>query len=260
MTLKINAISDLHLDWSTSGIARFNEGRSALDKAVEDTISRRANVFVFCGDLCNPDSGSSVFRCVAAAVAATLTLARHDIVSIWLTGNHDVIEDGSGESTLEPLVAVSRTWSGSDLIHVANGKVAFNRMLWFRNRPYQFVCLPFVATDRAYDAAEMIRSLPSGGETSLNLPMIVFSHLHLRGIIPGEETQDMPRGRDIWLPDEQLKKISESRPVHVFSGHYHRRQVHTTPSGLEVNIIGAPVRFTHGEESHVPAFLRIDIP
>lgn len=254
--MKIDIISDLHLDWVTSGISRFIEGKRALDQTVDDAIKRKVDLFVFCGDLCNPDSGSNILRCVSAAVTAAAALAAAGIQSIWLKGNHDVIEDGSGESTLEPIRALSE-FSSPGMIHVVSEPL--NKIFRFKNKPYQIICLPFVATDGEYNADELVSGLPQGGELNNSIPLLVFSHLHLRGIMPGEETQEMPRGRDIWFPDERLHKIASKRPLALmFSGHYHRRQIHKTPSGLDVQVIGAPLRFTHGEEHHQPAFLRVD--
>jgi hypothetical protein len=72
----------------------------------------------------------------------------------------------------------------------------------------------------------------------------VLSHLSLPNMHPGSE-EEMPRGREVDFP---VERVLELEPAVVLQGHYHARQV-VKLRGLEVQVIGAPVRFTFGERA-----------
>lgn len=239
--MKLLCVSDLHLDVVTMGVPRFPELVDALMHTVEVAIAAKVDGYVFLGDLCDPDSGPVVFRCVELAIRTADFLRRNGIPSWWLAGNHDVIEDGSGRTTLDPVrhsgmvIEDPMGWAVLD----KKGKIVAN-----------FVGLPFTATSHPYDPSEILRKNLLDDGT----PNVVFSHLSVPGIIPGEETIDMPRGRDVMLPVELL-----ARPdVLVVQGHYHRQQVHQH-KGATVNVVGSLARLTFGEESHNPGYLLVEV-
>jgi len=235
-------VSDLHLDAVTMGVPRFPELEQALAHTVQVAAQQKVDAYVFLGDLCDPDSGPTVFKCVELAIRTARCLAdAYGIRSYWLAGNHDVIEDGSGLTTLGPI----RPALGS------HGMVIEHPTSWALDGA-TFVALPFTATSHAYDPAKFLADhLPTGAHGG---PYVVLSHLNVPGIIPGEETTEMPRGRDITLPLELL-----ARPdVLVLQGHYHRQQVHRH-MGAVVNVCGSLARLTHGEEEHTPGYLLCEV-
>lgn len=233
--MKLVVVSDLHLDWVTIGVARFAEVERAMVQARVAAATVGADAFLFLGDLCDPDSGPAVFRCVRAAVQTALALDAYKIPSVWLAGNHDVIEDGSGETTLEPLRGVP----GARVVdRPCTVKLAGHPHL---------MCLPFTASSHGYDPAAAVVEHVGGQRDA-----VTIGHLHVPGIIPGEETTEMPRGRDVAFPVEAAKLVSQM----MMNGHYHRRQV--SPDGVQ--IVGAPARLTFGEEDNSPGFLVVEVP
>lgn len=233
--MKLLVTSDWHLDWTTHGVDRFEELRAAVRETVDTAIRERVDLYLFLGDLCDPDSGSSVFRCVEVAIEAATRLAGNRIQSVWMAGNHDVIEDGSGRTTLAPLCGIHDT-----KIHVSERPAAlpfYGKVL---------ITLPFAPTCRAYDPEKWVTSNIVGDPRD----KIVIGHLSVPGIIPGEETTEMPRGREVVFP------VAASEGVALrMNGHYHRRQV--TPEGI--HIPGSLARLTFGEEENNPGYLLVEV-
>jgi len=235
--VKIVATSDWHGDVTTHGIRRFPEIAEAVNATVDRAIEEDADAYVFLGDLCNPDSGSCVFRVVRLAIEAETRLALRKIPSIWVAGNHDVIEDGSGESALSPLRGL-----GDAMVTVCEAPEELT--LFGRNGgpATRFVVLPFTPTTHPYDPAGFVRSIRGAD--------VVLSHLtEISGVEPGEEAKEMPRGRGIRLPVEDLKGAKV-----ILNGHFHRRQKYGP-----IWIPGSLARLTFCEERHDPGYLVVDV-
>lgn len=233
--LRILTCSDWHADWSTRGVDRFDDVARAVEQTVKEAVDRKVDLYAMTGDLCDPDSGSSVFRCVALALDAARELRSRGIMSFWVAGNHDVIEDGRGRTTLEPLCSLG---SCAGLTGVFEKAESF---VW---RSTRFLTLPYTARSCAYDPAA---AAAAAVKESSELPLVVLGHLHVPGVIPGEETAEMPRGREVLFPVEQLRGKARL----MINGHYHRRQ--TTPDGIEIP--GSLVRLTFAEEGNDPGFI-----
>lgn len=235
--MRVLACSDVHLDHVTLGVPRNKELRAAMTRTLVAAVEEEIDLYIFAGDLCDPDSGVSVFRCVETAIMVSRQLAYKGIASIWLAGNHDVIEDGSGDTTLTPMRHL-----GDQRITVAEqpGLYCQGRVL----------ALPFTATSHAYNAEEFVNEIDAS-------PSIVIAHLSVRGIIPGEETTEMPRGRDIDLPVEAIHKRWPD--ALIIQGHYHRQQVFRHTCGAEVHIPGSLARLTFGEENHTPGYMMFEV-
>lgn len=244
--MKIVVVSDLHADKDTLGISRFSEVERALSKVTDFAVENSVDAVICLGDVSDPDTGGAAYRAMSMVIACALDLDSRGIPSIWIAGNHDVWEDGTGLSTLSPLAAVSEEHA---LIHVAerpmvvdvSGKKGVGDLI-------RVLCLPFTAVSHNYDprayAREAFAALPPG------LRMITAGHLAIAGVVPGEETTEMPRGRDVTFPVEET-----SRSVLRLNGHYHHRQ--TTAEGIIIP--GSLCRFTFHDEVHDPGFLLIDL-
>jgi DNA repair exonuclease SbcCD nuclease subunit len=231
--MRLVVSSDYHLDHVTRGIARFAEIERAVRRTVQVAIEREADAWIFLGDAMDPDSGSCVFRCARVLVSVAAELAEHDIRSIWIAGNHDVIEASGMGTTLSPLRNLH------PLVHVFEEPGA----LMVSDR--RFVALPFTSTDRTYDPATVAR------EMAVKKGDIVLSHLSVPGIIPGEETHEMPRGKDILYPFAETVEASWR-----LQGHYHRPQeFRPREGGSPIVIPGSLARLTFGEEKNDPSFL-----
>lgn len=109
--------------------------------------------------------------------------------------------------------------------------------------------LPFTEPSEAYDPAEYVER--TWDKSSEGGKVIVMTHLGISGVQPGEETKELPRGREVLYPTDL---IASKRPIAQFAGHYHRRQVF---KGIQ--IVGAPARFAFGEAHNEPGFLVVDL-
>lgn len=239
--MKIAVVSDLHLDTVTHGVDRFEDGVAALNQAVDEACSLEFDAFVFCGDLCNPDTHRS-HRAVAAMTAACHTLQGFDVRVFVIPGNHDVIEDGSGGHVLMQLHA-------SGLAHVYSQPTFLEPdARWVRvGRPPELplLFLPFVPSSHNYDPAQFVR------EHATDRRVLVFGHLNLPRAMGGSESSTMARGRDVFWP---LDAIREHLPNAVcIGGHYHRHQEVDL-----VTIVGSPTRLRFDEEDNFPGWLKID--
>ncbi len=239
--MKIVCSSDWHGDHVTHGVRRFAEVEAAVHETVDRAIEEQADVYAFLGDLCNPDSGSSVFRVVRLAVEAASKLAARGIWSIWIAGNHDVVEDGSGETTLTPLsgLALERVvvCEKPRVFPIDSG----GRRVWF-------LALPYTATSHAYDPASFVSALhPEIPKADL----VTLAHMtEIAGVEPGEETLEMSRGRGVPLPMDLLR----DRSALVMNGHFHRQQKYGG-----VWIPGSLARLTFCEERHEPGYLVVEV-
>ena len=239
--MKFLVTSDWHLDASTAGFDRFDDVLVAVNVMVKAAIDERVDVFVFNGDLCDPDTVRSHRAvAVAAAVAAELHLA--GIKSWWVAGNHDVVEDGNGATTLSALRSVPGAMVFEEPVHFGG-----------HSGSPDIVILPFAARSRSYLPGRHVIGCHPHRQAAL-----VFGHLNIEGITPGSETKDMPRGREVFWP---LKEVIETFPrVLMIAGHYHRHE--TMPMRPhspehELVVVGAPACFTFGEQSNVPVYLMV---
>jgi DNA repair exonuclease SbcCD nuclease subunit len=239
--VKIVVTSDWHGDWVTHGVRRFLEIEEAVHETVDRAVEENADAYVFLGDLCNPDSGSSVFRVIRLAMEAAIRLREREIASIWISGNHDVIEDGSGETTLTPLRAlVDASKKTPVCVFESPGEaVLFGR----RGGPAtKFFALPYTPTNRQYSPPDVAAQHARDA--------VVLSHLtEISGVAPGEEFLEMPRGRGIRLPLEQLGSAKM-----ILQGHFHRQQ-----KVGPVWIPGSLARLTFCEETHSPGYLVLEV-
>lgn len=234
--MKMLLTGDWHGDWVTMGVPRYTEVENAAEETVRAAVDQRVDLYVFMGDLTDPDSGPSVFRCVDLALRTANELSRRRITSFWLAGNHDVSEDGTGTTTLTPL---------------RSGNERSEHTLF--ERPYvvdfglHFLMLPFTAASHTYNPEELAKEFVAKNDRG-----VVLGHLSVPGVIPGEETTEMPRGRDVRFPVEVFK---DKPDFFLANGHYHRRQ--RSPDGVWMP--GSLARLTFGEEDHKPSYLIVEL-
>jgi DNA repair exonuclease SbcCD nuclease subunit len=258
--VRIVCVSDLHLDARTAGVERFDEIVESCEEAVAfaiDAEDGRADLFAFCGDLCDSDDGRDVLRASAYAVDVAVRLHNRGVHSLWIAGNHDVVADGF-TTTLDPLKGLQRFELPPTKVMVATSSPR-SWELKVSQRTYVLVALPY--SPEPYNAAAAWEehvtshgghSRSASGVFSTKHPTIVFSHLMLPGMHPGSESKELARGKDRAFPLEAMK----ARPVSlVLNGHYHRRVV--TPDGVQ--IVGSLATLTFGEEYHEPGYLVVDV-
>jgi DNA repair exonuclease SbcCD nuclease subunit len=231
--MHLTVVSDLHLDARTGGMSRHNDIEAALFDAV-DSANAKSNLFICLGDVCNPDSGSCVFQCIRTLIEVTKRL---HVPSLWLAGNHDVIENGSGQTTLEPLKSLGDKVSVID----SPGWYAYSA-----TKPIGIFALPFTPYSHKYDPKVQIQR----DQHAPSSVQLVMGHLNVKGAQPGDE-EDMVRGREVWLPVPEIQ--TKWPQAMIINGHIHQRQ--TTPD--QVHIPGSLERLRFDEERHRPGWLEL---
>jgi DNA repair exonuclease SbcCD nuclease subunit len=213
--MRILIWSDAHLDANTAGMARFEDVRQAMNEVVAyatDTRTR-CDAVVFAGDLCDPDAGTVVLRAVDAALQMTHELVQAGVEVVMIPGNHDVVDDGHGRSTLTPLRVLE-----AGLVSIVE---PYPRIVAVGHA--DLLMLPYPPRTMRYDPAEAVGALLVERAKRLAhvRPLLAIGHLQLEGARLGSETTDMARGAEVPYPVAVLR---EHGVAAMFNGHYHMRQ------------------------------------
>lgn len=242
--MRILVTSDWHLDWTTGGYPRYSDLTEAVKRVVEAAVKQKVDGFMFLGDLSNPGNPRA-WRAISFAVVVDQELGRLGIPTLWLTGNHDVVEDGHNSSVLLPLRAAG-AWVVSE---PCAGRFGGPR------GAVDMIALPFTPRSHAYSPADFVGKVePQGG------PVLIVGHLHVEGIEPGSESVELARGREVFLPVEAI--ATRFKNAVVLNGHYHRRQVFECKGGargLQVHVPGSLGRLTRGERDNSPGYLVVEV-
>lgn len=246
--MKLLALGDLHLDWTTHGVDRFPELQRSLGRVLEAAIEERVDAVFVVGDLFNPDSGPRVFRCLELCMGFMRALAEANIEQVWIAGNHDVIEDGSGTTTLTPLKSFADTMPTTTIV--------FERPGWVRFKDARCVIgLPFVAATAGYKSTP-VDELRSMVGCEVDGAIVVGHMTELPGVVLDNESTDLARGRGIPFPLEETRGAACR-----LNGHFHKAQTVTDPGGGPPIIIpGSLARLTFGESKNEPGFVIVEVP
>lgn len=218
--------------------------RQAVTAIEERCIETRAT-FVHGGDLADPWKVGS-HAAVATAVGMGHRLARAGLQSIWMPGNHDVIADGSGDHLFLAMreledVGVSVADRPCTLV-LGSSRLHF---------------LPFPNPAQPYDPRLAVRQLaeliPS---TSSQKRDVFMGHLQVPKLIPGSEATEMPRGREVPWP---LEEIAELFPNATLIAAHHHHACRLEIMGLDIHVIGSLGRLTFGETDHEPRYLEMTL-
>lgn len=250
--MRIVTVSDLHLDWETMGVPRLAEGSASLEEAAEHAMEIEAEWFFCLGDIADPDREGATIAAMMETQRVALRLAWRGINSVWLAGNHDVDEHGSGRTTLGGLAVLE-----SEVVLPKHGRIyaAERPRLIDLSDEFALLCLPFAAVSHAYNPAVEAALMMSHARAERK-KVIVASHLQVPGIVPGEETTEMPRGRDMPYPFGETRNA-----VARLQGHYHRRETFDPKDGGPVvHVIGSSMRLTAHDEDATPGYVVIETP
>jgi len=84
---------------------------------------------------------------------------------------------------------------------------------------------------------------------------IVFSHLNVRGVVPGSES-DMLKKSEVFLPDHFHTRVYLDKPLPIaINGHIHTKQKNDF-----AHIVGSPVYVGFGEKEKHKYFLELFLP
>lgn len=252
--MKFLVTGDWHADWQTAGIRRFEDVRNAALQLTDIAKAQEVDRFVFLGDLCEPETA---LWANSLAIEVTRRFPYADR-TIWLVGNHDVVEDGYGTHALLPLAAtnMSSVYDRPTVRRFENTKASKETVAALKpgecSGELWLAAFPYTSTAQTYDPAEFVNEIAEKVPEYARL--LVISHLMLEDIAPGSETTDMARGRDIFLPREHLQTAFRDR-VTICNGHYHSAQTYKG-----VHIPGSLVRLTQSEIGNAPGYLIVEIP
>lgn len=245
--MKLVVFSDVHADATTDGIDRFDDIRVACEEVVEAARRESADCVLFLGDLTDPDTSRS-HRAVALMAFVAAACRSMGIGWRGIAGNHDVVEDGSGVTTISSIEAAgfhAASRPGTDVL--LNDKQRAGLVLMpYPPRSNTYDPHAFAEAEGKRLLAEMART--RGGRRTC--PVVVAAHLMIRGADPGSESADFARGRDVFFPVDVCRELF-GRDALLLNGHYHRRQVAT--GGIEIP--GSVARLRFDEEQHTPGFL-----
>lgn len=250
MTL-ICVSSDWHADARSHGVDRFDDVAQAVAQTVKVAREEHADLYLFLGDLCDPDDGPRALRAVRLMLDVALELADAAIPLWAIAGNHCRIEDSSGRSVLSPLAAfehsafpaAARIFDGPATVMLP-GKTKKTS-----GRPAFATLLPYPPASNPYDPAAFVRS----AQPRESIVMVAGHMTELSGIEPGEESLEMSRGRGVPFP------LAECEPSWLLlNGHWHHGQTFES-GGRTVIIPGSLARLTHGEAKARPRFLLVEV-
>jgi DNA repair exonuclease SbcCD nuclease subunit len=234
--------SDWHLDAITDGVPRFEELQQLVTRTVDEAIEEKADLYVFTGDLCDPD-GWNVVRAQCFIIEQAARCYEAGIKFLAVAGNHDVVDDGLGSTTLSTLAASQYAFH----VFEQPGEIVIPNA--GKGPDLHVVGFPFTATSHRYDPVVEMRRL---SKTRQNEVTLVLEHLNVTGIGSGSESKDFARGREVVFPLDEVKRKWPSATL--VGGHYHRAQEF---NGL--NIVGSLARLRHDEEDHNPSVLVMNL-
>lgn len=237
--------TDWHADARSSGVDRFDDVAEAVAQTVKVAREEKVNLYLFTGDLCDPDDGPRALRAVQLAIETAVELRDAGIDSWWLRGNHCCVNDGSDRSVLTPLSALGEGVRVFDrpAVTLIPGRPRAHQGLAFA------ILLPYPGATHPYDPAEFVRK-----SKAVDRVVLVAAHLtEISGIEEGEENREMARGKGVPFP------LAECDPSWLLlQGHFHVGQVFES-GGRAVHIPGSLVRLTHTEAAHKPKFFLAEI-
>jgi DNA repair exonuclease SbcCD nuclease subunit len=246
--MRLLATSDWHLDGITAGFDRLAELEAYADAVALAAEREKVDLVVHLGDVMDPGHlHESKLQRVLLTAAARLTTAAK-LGSVWLAGNHDVMDTAEPTSTMSPLATVAHCWHRPDKQDPRLTVLEEPKMVLYREG-LALLCLPytsraFMATPGYQKAMKSALDAAARVKRAGTSKLVVLSHLSLPGMHP--EAAGEPRGREVPFPVEEVRAL---QPDLILQGHYHARQVVQLGGGLEVQVVGAPLRFNFGERA-----------
>jgi DNA repair exonuclease SbcCD nuclease subunit len=239
--------SDFHADAVTAGVSRFVDIKGAL-AVIENRCARGdIDAFIFLGDLADPDRAGRTIQAQKLAIDFALALRRMGTPSLWLAGNHDVLEDGTGLTTLSVLPHLQKV---EGEVH-AGDIVVSERREWLRFPEFRVGVLSLPYTARGVEHMPLAGTLP-GCESYL-----VATHLSIPGASMGGQAE--ARGREDELPRSVIDGLLVSGVRTYFgAGHYHTHQ-EVAVGNVIVHIPGSPVRLGFADEDVPCGYLVEDV-
>ena len=251
---KLVWLSDLHWGLSTDEIDRNDEITSVAIHVAKHAVKIKASWFVFGGDLFHNNQPSE--ELISRFLRVLNILTKANIRVFVMDGNHDKYSKSNRKSALQFLERLKPRYPNVRWIHdVTTLRVIKGRF------PCYFTFFPHIVkvhipkefkTPQEYVdacAEKIIKKL------NLFSHHFVFSHLNVRGAVPGSE-EDMLKKSEIFLPDHFHTTSYIDKPIPItLNGHIHSAQ----QTGY-VRIVGSPIYVSFGEKDEHKYFAEVDVP
>ncbi len=243
-------ISDCHLDLTTDGIDRNPEIEEVIMFAVNHAVKTNATYFVFGGDIFDGDPSDEA---ISVLIRALNVLHKAKIFTWVMDGNHEKKSRGKA-SYLHFVQDLKAVYKNVFWIHDIKTVKVFDGTFFsfFPHVNKATIPEPFkVPQEYVEHRAEKIIN-----KLDFFWQHFVFSHLNVRGVIPGTEEM-MLKKSEVYLPDHFHTKSYIDKPFPtVLNGHIHTAQ----KSGPWVQIVGSPIFVSFGEKEKEKYFAVVDIP
>lgn len=248
MSRRLVWISDTHLDLTTDSIDRNEEIESVIMFAVRHAVKIHAHYFVFGGDVFD---GNPSDEAVSVLIRALNVLCEAGIIVWVMDGNHE--KKSRGKASYLHFVQDLKPYKNLFWVHDIKTVKVF-KGTYFSFFPHvnkATIPEPFrVPQDYVEHRAEKIIK-----KFDFFWQHFVFSHLNVRGVIPGTE-EHMLKKSEVYLPDQFHTKSYIDKPFPtVLNGH-----IHSASKSGWVNIIGSPIFVSFGEKDKEKYFAVVDIP
>jgi DNA repair exonuclease SbcCD nuclease subunit len=220
-----------------------------LTQVIEDMVDEHAkeiDAFLFLGDLTDPYS-SRAWRAVGFAATTAREISNRGIPSVWISGNHDTLDDGFGTTTLDCL---EHAVADAPITVVTEFRV-------IQLAGIELMLLPHPGKGYSYDPAERISAdIPAAEQKQKPRPKIIAGHLTLHGYDRGSESEDMPRGKTTLFPYAEI--CTHYPSAVLLNGHHHKRGTFGDKR-QPVHVPGSLARLTFNEEHNAPGYLLLEI-
>ena len=252
---KIGFISDLHIGLTTDNYDRTEEIIKVTLDFVKKCIRSKVDLVVFGGDIFHNNVPSEIL--ITQFLRVLNLLQKYNLKTYIMVGNHDAIASTDRMSCLDfvkklkyyPAINLisdikcfkfCRTDIGDTYLtfypHITKAHIEGTKY----KRPQRYI-------DRKTE--KIFKRVTEG------VHHIVFSHLNVKGIIPGSEDNLLKKSA-VYLPDEivNCEKSGYISPL-ILQGHIHSKQVLDN-----VHIVGSPVFVSFGEKDTNKYFAIVHVP
>lgn len=240
--------SDCHLDLTTDGIDRNPEIEEVMMFAVNHAVKIKAHYFVFGGDIFDGDPSDEA---LAIFLRALNVLVGAGIIVWVMDGNHE--KKSRGAASYLHFVKDLKPYAGVYWVHdIKTIKVFKDTYFTFFPHVNKAMLPEGYTVPQAYVEARADKIIR---KFDFFWQHFVFSHLNVRGVIPGTE-EHMLKKSEVYLPDHFHTKNYLDKPFPtVLNGH-----IHTAQKSGWANIIGSPIFVSFGEKEAKKYFAVLDIP
>lgn len=258
---KVVFFSDIHLGLVTNDINRTEEIVKVSLDAVKHAIKlKKAGddvTIVIGGDIFDHNNPSEYL--IGQFIRILNLAVKYKIQTYVLYGNHDAVSDTKRKGCLDFVKKLKGDYSLVTLID------DITCIKWFTaDYGYVFLTfLPHISKARLKDTKfktvqEYIdaKAEKVWGKVGQAYHQLIFSHLNVKGIIPGSE-ENLLKKSEIYLPDsfiEGNQGMGQIAPM-IIQGHIHTRQ-----KTDNVHVIGSPIFVDFGEKEKNKYFAVIELP